>query len=181
MPLDFKSWSLSSLQRYFKSVISRASAQLWFCFFIDGLDEYDGSHEQIADDFTELSSSPFVKLVIACRLLLVLDDAFKDCPGLRLQDLTNSDIRHYVQDKLSNHDRMTILMRQSAQGAESLVEAICKKSPWRFLMGLTSRQIVVKRPQPEGRHFRFEEKTGCCATRFGGLVQPSVEFNRYHL
>jgi hypothetical protein len=30
MPLDFKSWSLSSLQRYFKSVISRASAQLCF-------------------------------------------------------------------------------------------------------------------------------------------------------
>lgn len=42
-------WSLQELQRAFDVLINQDETQFKLCLFIDGLDEYSGDHEHIAD------------------------------------------------------------------------------------------------------------------------------------
>lgn len=79
----------------------------WMClretkvlFFIDGLDEYERDHDEIAGFFSKLSATPFVKFCIYNRPLNVFKDTFGNCHSLRLQDLTCADIQRYINDKI---------------------------------------------------------------------------------
>jgi hypothetical protein len=86
-------WTLSRLKKCFEVLIAQSSEQLRFCFFIDGLDEYDGEHYEIAEFFSEISTSPCVKFCISSRPWPVFKMAFSNLPQLRLQDLTHNDIQ----------------------------------------------------------------------------------------
>jgi hypothetical protein len=55
LPISPEVWSLGRLKRAFRDFIGLASRQLKLCFFIDGLDEYEGGAEDIAQYFKELS------------------------------------------------------------------------------------------------------------------------------
>lgn len=48
-------WSLKQLQQAFARLTKFATTSLKLCFFIDGLDEYEGDHESLADFFKTLS------------------------------------------------------------------------------------------------------------------------------
>jgi hypothetical protein len=106
---------------------------LRFCFFIDGLDEYEGDQEDISDYFSDLSNLPYVKFCIASRPLIVFKDAFSTFPGLRLQDLTSDDIQKYIEDKLNGHKRMKLLTKQTPIESEQLVRQVILKAEGVFL------------------------------------------------
>jgi hypothetical protein len=77
-------WILPKLVQAFKKLIQQDTVQLKLCLFIDGLDEYDGDHLQIAQMFQDICSSPNVKVCVSSRPLLVFKNAFGDLPGLGL-------------------------------------------------------------------------------------------------
>ncbi|KAH6682304.1 hypothetical protein F5X68DRAFT_25048 [Plectosphaerella plurivora] len=79
-----------------------------FCFFIDGLDEYEQTsqqdHKSMVDmliSWTKISSGN-VKLCVSSREYNVFMNAFSEDHRLRVHDLTLSDIRKYVQDRLDH-------------------------------------------------------------------------------
>jgi len=126
-------WSLSKLQKSFKQLVECSCEKFKFCFFIDGLDEYEGNHEEISDYFSSLSGSPFVKFCISSRPLVVFKDFFGGCPGLRLQDLTYNDIHDYTVDKLSGHRRMKLLVKENPEEAGELVKRVLYQAEGVFL------------------------------------------------
>jgi hypothetical protein len=127
-------YSLSALQKAFKRWIDLFPSSSKVCFFIDGLDEYDGDHEEIAEFFKSLSSrTSNVKLCVSSRPWVVFDDAFKGIPMLRLQDLTFDDIQAYVFDKLEGHDRMRLLKDAEPGHAAGLVNEVVTKASGVFL------------------------------------------------
>ncbi|PMD67148.1 uncharacterized protein K444DRAFT_489832, partial [Hyaloscypha bicolor E] len=127
-------YSLSTLQKAFKRWIVLLPSSSKVCFFIDGLDEYDGDHEEIAEFFKGLSSrTSNVKLCVSSRPWVVFDDAFKGMPMLRLQDLTFDDIQAYVFDKLEGHDRMRLLKDAEPAHAAELVNEVVTKASGVFL------------------------------------------------
>ena len=127
-------YSLSTLQKAFKRWIDLLPSSSKVCFFIDGLDEYDGDHEEIAEFFKGLSSrTSNVKLCVSSRPWVVFDDAFKGMPMLRLQDLTFDDIQAYVFDKLEGHDRMRLLKDAEPGHAAELVNEVVTKASGVFL------------------------------------------------
>lgn len=102
--------SLSSLKAAFKRCLTQFRTTAKICFFIDGLDEYDGDHEEIATLFNDVSwETCNIKLCVSSRPWLVFDEAFRGSPLLLLQDLTYNDIEAYVSDKLDSHERMRSL------------------------------------------------------------------------
>jgi hypothetical protein len=78
-----------------------------FCFFIDGLDEYIGTHEEDQKYLTQLlcdwtaSASKSVKICVSSREYNVFLNAFSSKQRIRLQDLTWSDMERYVKDNLA--------------------------------------------------------------------------------
>jgi hypothetical protein len=79
-----------------------------FCFFIDGLDEYDATAQKDQKAIAELlcvwarTMRKTVKFCISSREYNVFMNAFSAAPRLRLHELTWRDMRKYVHDKLSH-------------------------------------------------------------------------------
>jgi hypothetical protein len=80
-----------------------------FCFFIDGLDEYEETTQEDYTSMVELlcgwttAAPEDVKICVSSREYNVFLNAFSDERRLRLQDLTREDMERYVRDKLKSY------------------------------------------------------------------------------
>jgi hypothetical protein len=107
------------------------------CFFIDGLDEYEGDSIRtaaLANYLGELAkSSANVKLVVSSRPLHELQVHIKSWPHLMLQDLTSGDISTFVEDKLRKNGQMVRLESQEPTATAELVNELVSRASGVFL------------------------------------------------
>jgi len=104
-----------------------------FCFFIDGLDEYEGNDLDMADLFGDVAKMPHVKVCVSSRPHVAFKVAFSDRPKLRLHDLTFRDIQQYVKDRLVNNVRWRRLERQEPIESPNLILDIVTSANGVFL------------------------------------------------
>jgi len=104
-----------------------------FCFFIDGLDEYSGDHEEMAEFLKQVAISPHIKFCLSSHPWKVFEDVFHGLSMLRLQDLTYGDIKAYVADKLERHPKMHDLSGKEPQHSAELIKEIVSKASSVFL------------------------------------------------
>ncbi|CAD6570296.1 MAG: hypothetical protein ASARMPRED_003641 [Alectoria sarmentosa] len=131
-------WSLRRLQAAVQRLVDIQDLQLKVCFFIDGLDEFEGNddqddHQYLIELFRSLASSPSIKVCLSSRPLLIFEESFKESPGLRLQDLTSKDIRRFVTDRLSNDPRMRQIAEDKSSQRHDFEKEICNKAQGVFL------------------------------------------------
>lgn len=93
-------WTLPILTAALQNAIRQTIIPLKICFFIDGLDEFDGSHEEIGKLLLELNTADNVKGCVSSWSTVVFKSLFHELPKLRLQELVWADIQQYVVDKL---------------------------------------------------------------------------------
>ncbi|OAL31353.1 hypothetical protein AYO20_08263 [Fonsecaea nubica] len=153
-------WTQKQLRQILQSLVQGICNPI--CLFLDGLDEFQGlddHFEAIRDIIGVFRHRQKTKICIASRPSACLDSLYKTCPQLRLQDLTESDITRYVEDKLtkiltsdnyqwlamSASKEMHELIREVVDRAEgvflwvrltveSLVRGIRKDDDWRILV-----------------------------------------------
>jgi hypothetical protein len=125
--------TLPKLIKAFQKLVDQKTVPLKLCFFIDGLDEYDGDHKSIGTLFKQITTSVNVKVCVSSRPLLAFEDAFNNFPRLRLQDLTFSDIRNYVNDTLGMDPKYQRLLLIEMDLAPELVKEIVTKANGVFL------------------------------------------------
>jgi hypothetical protein len=130
---SWHSWSHRDLRILFDSMIREGSSTTKFCFFIDGLDEFDGDHLDIAYFIREIAANANVKVCVSSRPLMAFEHEFQLCKHLRLQDLTANDIRIYVHDQLNSHRHFAELTVEDPEGAPRLVGEVVKISSGVFL------------------------------------------------
>ena len=70
------------------------------CFFLDGLDEFDGERSDLLSWITTTQSRPNVKFCISSRPEEPFRSYFAQMPQLRLQDLTRDDRQTFIHDRL---------------------------------------------------------------------------------
>lgn len=126
-------FNLKTLTQFFKRLLQQTLVPLKICFFIDGLDEYEGSPADLADLFTEVATSNNVKVCLSSRPLVAYEYAFETCPSLRLQDLTVEDIRSYVYNTLHIDKRFQNLCLREPERAPQLVTELVTKADGVFL------------------------------------------------
>jgi hypothetical protein len=130
--IDFHPWSWEELVLGFKLLISNNSRR--FIFFIDGLDEIDGDTAELTQFVLEVSSfRPNLKLCVASRPWLVFKDGFRRQPSLRLEELTEGDIKLFVSKLLAGNALFANLQRIRPHQAEQLVIEVTGKSSGVFL------------------------------------------------
>jgi hypothetical protein len=66
------------------------------CIFVDGLDEFEGRHEDLIHLFSALTDNTNDSVCKSSQPWVLFEDAFKHRPNLILKDLTYSDIKQYV-------------------------------------------------------------------------------------
>ena len=78
------------------------NTEIYFCFFIDGLDEFIGDTDVLRDLVKAWSSYPNTKVCVSSRPEQAFFRYFEGVPQLRLQDLTSRDIEFYINDRLGS-------------------------------------------------------------------------------
>jgi len=113
IPPDPSQWRLRELQHALAAVKGLQHLPLRFCFFIDGLDEFDGDHSEICETVTDLCESPNIKICVSSRPWNVFEDALggDDAHRLNVHDLTREDILNYAQARLHGHPRWAGLVQ----------------------------------------------------------------------
>ena len=95
-------WDWTDLLDALAKLKDHRTDTLKFCFFIDGLDEYDGEHMDVIKIIEGLVCSPSIKICFSSRPWNVFERFYGDNSGqkLRLQDLTHADITRFTKDEL---------------------------------------------------------------------------------
>lgn len=108
-----------------------------FCFLIDGLDECHGGSnahatliEDLAGDFLRHGRRKNVKLIISSRPQPPFGTIYSKLPKITMQDLTQDDIRRYVNDKLMEANQNDSL---SSTDVKKIVHKILRKHDGVFL------------------------------------------------
>lgn len=104
------------------------------CFFIDGIDEYEGEHLELTRMLIELSRTPHIKICASSRPWNVFEDAFGvvSSKKLYIHKLTTIDIKLYTQDRLSSHPRWSSLISHGGD-PQSLIDSVTERSCGVFL------------------------------------------------
>ena len=125
-------WTWLELVQSFKRLVKQ---NIKICFFIDGLDEFNGDPSQLIEFFRDIISlSPSnIKFCLASRPWLVFEDALSQYPSLIVQDLTYPDIKLYVSTKFSSNKGFFDLQKREAEYANRLIESVVQKASGVFL------------------------------------------------
>jgi hypothetical protein len=137
-------WTLKDLLAVFARLSDHSLNPVMMCFFIDGLDEYDGIHSDVVQLFQKFSASDNIKICLSSRPWNVIQNAFGEGrnPKLMLQDLTREDINIYVKDKLAEDYRFQALA-DADQRYHQLIEEIVTKAQGVFLWVVLVTQSLL--------------------------------------
>ena len=131
-------WDLEQLSQAIDRLRSQAflsdGVATKFCFFIDGLDEYDGDHNDIIAFIKTMSSCTNVKVVASSRPWNVFKKAFGGDENrmLTLQELTEDDIRQYTEGQLIDYCP-SILEHADDFSYADIVQEVTEKAQGVFL------------------------------------------------
>jgi len=105
-----------------------------FCFFVDGLDEYDGEEADIIKVLQDLALCSNLKICVSSRLWNAFEKAFgnRHEKKLLLQEFTRDDIRLYVEETLKESESFLELAGQDSR-YQQLIEDIVERASGVFL------------------------------------------------
>lgn len=133
--VEQQGWDLSELSEVISRLFTHAPESTKFCFFIDGLDEYDGHHRDVIRVLDSLASSTqHVKMCVSSRPWNVFEDAYgrDKSRKLYLEDLTRGDIEKYVRSKLEEHTEVALYSIEE-ESYDELIADIVEKAEGVFL------------------------------------------------
>lgn len=133
--LDISPWTTRELCTAIKAFGQEKQLGARLCFFIDGLDEYVGEHEDLVELLAALAKSPYIKLCVSSRPWNVFSRAYnKRTDGqLSLHELTKHDITKYIKNKLEASPLFRDLELQNPRGCRQLTRDITTKAQGVFL------------------------------------------------
>ena len=147
-------WTRSELLEAFARLQNQEISSTRFCFFLDGLDEYDGNHLELVKILQQFAASASVKICLSSRPWEVFRHAFDGNVSRRLylQDLTREDITIYVRTKLEENEHFIEAQRGDSRYHDLVVEIVERAQGvflWVFLVvrslldGLTNGDTIA--------------------------------------
>ncbi|KAF2652219.1 hypothetical protein K491DRAFT_64437 [Lophiostoma macrostomum CBS 122681] len=128
-------WSSEELESYLLNALKLVQSQVFI--FVDGLDEID--HDQgdglynLLGLVHQLELLPNIRMCISSRPETLIVARLQDVPTLRLQDLTNDDIRAYILDTLNSEWRTASFLHPAQTDLDHFTELILSKAEGVFL------------------------------------------------
>ncbi|KAI0444290.1 hypothetical protein F4803DRAFT_512023 [Xylaria telfairii] len=129
-----QSWPLAWLEDVLRQLTAQKELPMKFCFFIDGLDEFEGDTFDICGTLQDLCSSPDIKMCVASRPWNIFETCLGESAAYRLpvHDLTQDDIRNYVDSELRGHPNWDSSIMGGAE-VPSLVNEVTNRAEGVFL------------------------------------------------
>ncbi|KAE8375567.1 hypothetical protein BDV26DRAFT_294952 [Aspergillus bertholletiae] len=130
-------WDITELMQAF-CLLADTTSSARFCFFIDGLDEYDGNDSEIVCVLKELARSANVKICASSRPWVAFEKDLSSSEQMFvLQDFTRQDMKNYVEAMLVQNDTFKTLAENDPR-CHNLVSEITQRANgvwlWVFLV-----------------------------------------------
>jgi hypothetical protein len=119
--LDYETWELPHLESAFR-MIADATLDTKYCFFIDGLDEYHGSEDEVVGMLAYLTQSPNIKVCASTRFRTIIQNEMK-----RLRHTIV--ISDHTRPDMANHVHKTLLKEPAFQELSNIPDNVigCQK------------------------------------------------------
>ncbi|KAI0384460.1 hypothetical protein F5Y04DRAFT_248400 [Hypomontagnella monticulosa] len=136
-------WNAAALRKAFSTVLS--SAYVNICIFVDGLDEYEGSHQDLIEFFRGIESDTgqfqnSVKICLACRPEPLFEQGFHDIRSIHMQDHNKSSILRFLSA------RFQIIQRYQEENTEiiKLMDQITDLAMGVFLWARLVAEVIIR-------------------------------------
>jgi hypothetical protein len=107
---DHESWSIKELRETLRRVGGQACCRTRFCFFIDGLNEYEGDEEEVVSMLQFLTISSHVKICASTRPRAIFSELFRaEHRTLFIHNHTMKDMEIYVRRRLARNSKFQAL------------------------------------------------------------------------
>lgn len=126
-------WSWAELMESFSLILPLIGDSFNLALFIDGLDEFSGTHEKLIDFINLFRGQQGSKICISSRPWNVFLDAFSCNSSLKMEDLTSKDIQVFVKGRFDQKQGYRELEQIHPQDAQKLVNGIVMKAQGVFL------------------------------------------------
>ncbi|KAI1751782.1 hypothetical protein F4782DRAFT_504231 [Xylaria castorea] len=126
-------WAWAELMESFLLIVPHIGKLFNLALFIDGLDEFDGNHQELVDIVQLLGKHEGTKICVSSRPWNIFSDAFVSNPSLRMEDLTAEDIEIFVRGQFNGTRAFKELDVADPIATEHLVRSITKKAKGVFL------------------------------------------------
>ncbi|KAF2190486.1 hypothetical protein K469DRAFT_746970 [Zopfia rhizophila CBS 207.26] len=129
-------WTRTELLEAFKAFVIKVSQDTRICFVIDGLDEFEGSHDDqlgLIQFLRGISRIENVKMCVSSRPWPIFKDAFGHDPSLMLQHLTFKDMQVYVNTMFGQNRGFAELRLKDSAFTSELESSIVRKSSGMWL------------------------------------------------
>ncbi|KAF3073827.1 hypothetical protein CFAM422_004410 [Trichoderma lentiforme] len=150
--LSYERWQINELKATLKLVLEQKNVRAKFCFFIDGLDEYNGDEEDLVQILEFFVGNPNVKICVSSRPRIVLDESFQQRRHtLIIQNFTAKDMRTYVTQKLEPNAKFKKLQTSSPFACSEIITQIASqaKGVWLWVF-LITRDLIIEVNRNEG-------------------------------
>lgn len=148
--LDHEIWEFRDLKRAFESITTHTALSTKYCFFIDGLDEYNGTEEDILSFLSYLSNSKSadIKICVSSRPRALFKPFEQSVDSLTIQPFTEEDMRTHVRAGLQMNGKLNNLPKS---GCEEIIADISKQAQGVWLwVDLVTRELVHAVNRDEG-------------------------------
>jgi hypothetical protein len=100
-----KEWTMDELSRILRGLAQGDTGDVKLCLFVDGLDEFEGNHQEVCEILSSLATSQHIKLCVSSRPWNMFKDEFgqDDTKQLAVHELTAADMEKFVQGELNAH------------------------------------------------------------------------------
>lgn len=144
LELDPDMWTMQELFEAFRRFKEHGTSCTKFCFFLDGLDEYEGDHQKLIEVVRELVHSSNIKLCVSSRPWNVFEAAFghNSMQKVYVQDLNERDIQRYVRDKLEVRFDFQEMKERDARCDAVVVELVDKAQGVFLWVHLVVRSLI---------------------------------------
>jgi len=139
MPYFESAWTREELFEAFSTLTKQTILPIRLCFFIDGLDEYEGDPVDIVEILKGFAVSVDIKICVSSRPWTELEQALAGDSDrkLMLQDFTRNDIRRYIHDLLEENLKFQPVKDDAASFGDLATEIVDKAQGvflWVFLV-----------------------------------------------
>ena len=139
------------------------------CYFVDGLDEFTGSYSALTELIGDLIQNLNVKVCVSSRPYRAFETAFGGFPKLRLQDLTEQDIRTYATDRLSSLSRTKLLVAGNPSWIPETADAVLRKAEGVFLWVKLAVDDQIEGANDEDSREQLAERLQLLPSEMGDL------------
>jgi hypothetical protein len=149
--LDHEEWGLEELRDTFARIAIQTDLEVKFCFFIDGLDEYNGAEEDVVSALKFLSASKDIKICASTRPRSVFEKFFSNqSRTFDIKGFTKQDMGRYVQRELAENENFKRLEDADFTCASIMKEiAELAQGVWLWVF-LITRDLVLAVNRDEG-------------------------------